>query len=250
MRRTYLYINSLLALLYPIDKKNKMNIKEYLTIEECLALNIIELSVKQVKRRIRSILNDIGDTRVMYKLKNGIKTIFLESEYAKTLYRIRKKKTYRKNDEIKFIQTEITIYFNETFDSNTLHAWMTYFDDELPYVYSVEGKNKKCHVHIGTSVNIEKAKKLTTNLLNVCGVDIKNTNILIRTIIKFSSTVEYMNKYGSLVDKNFITYKFDSAYVQSCDIYLSKMRNKQSFIKDFNKVDFLSGVFEYKVKKY
>jgi len=227
-----------------------MKIKEYLTIEQCLALNIIELSVKQLKRRIRNTLNDIGDTRVVYQLNNGVKTIYLKYEYAKTLYRIRKKKTYIKNDEIKFIQTEITIYFNETFDSKTLHACMTYFDGELPYIYSVEGKNKKCHLHIGTSADIEKAIILATNLLNVCGVDIKNTNILIRTIIKFSSTVDYMNKYGSVVVKNFTTYKFDSEYIKYCDAQLSEITDKKSFIKDFNKVEFVSGVFEYKIKNY
>lgn len=227
-----------------------MNIKEYLTIEECLALNIIELSVKQVKRRIRSILNDIGDTRVMYKLKNGIKTIFLEYEYAKTLYRIRKKKTYIMNDEIKFIQTEVTIYFNETFDSNTLHAWMTCFDGELPYVYSVEGKNKKCHVHIGTSVNIEKAKNLVTKLLDVCGIDINNTNIKISPIIKLSSFVEYIGKYSPIVAKNFTTYRYNSEYIKWCDVQLREMTNKQGLIKDFNQVDFVTDVFMNKIKKY
>lgn len=250
MRRTYLYINSLLALLYPIDKKNKMNIKEYLTIEECLALNIIELSVKQVKRRIRSILNDIGDTRVVYKLKNGIKTIYLKYEYAKTLYRMRKKKTYIKNDETKIIQTEITIYFNETFDNNTLHAWMTYFDGELPYVYSVEGKNKKCHVHIGTIVNIEKAKKLATKCLDVCGIDIKNTNIKISPIINLSSFVEYIGKYSPVVAKNFTTYRYDSEYIKWCDVQLREMINKQGLIKDFNQVDFVTDIFKNKIKKY
>jgi len=227
-----------------------MNIKEYLTIEECLALNIIELSVKQVKRRIRSILNDIGDTRVMYKLKNGIKTIFLEYEYAKTLYRIRKKKTYVMNDEIKFIQTEVTIYFNETFDSNTLHALMTCFDGELPYVYSVEGKNKKCHVHIGTIVNIEKAKKLVTKLLDVCGIDIKNTNIKVSPIIKLSSFVEYIGKYSPIVAKNFTTYRYNSEYIKWCDVQLREMTNKQGLIKDFNQVDFVTDVFLNKIKKY
>lgn len=60
-----------------------IEVKNYLTINECINRKIIELSSKQLKRRIKSILNDATDNRVIYSLKNGIKTIVLAFDYAR-----------------------------------------------------------------------------------------------------------------------------------------------------------------------
>lgn len=72
----------------------------YLTIKECIDQNIIALSDRQIKRKIKNILNDVTDNRVIYIFKNGIKTIVLDFDYAKEIKRNRKPKQYKTNGNI------------------------------------------------------------------------------------------------------------------------------------------------------
>lgn len=232
----------------------------YLSINECISNNIIELSNRQIKRRIDNILNDINDNRVIYQFRKGIKTIVLKLEYALTVNRNRKPKILQTStNEIEsiytnnLIKTEITIAFNEEFDSERLKCIVDFYKSNSPVVYTNEGKNKnKQHLHIAVGESIDDAKNLICKSLEINGVNLKNTDIKISQIISASKIIHYLNKfswYGTYLGfKNFSTYLLSNEYLHRCDAYIQANRIKKGIISPYGKKTFTNKVFKHKTK--
>lgn len=233
-----------------------IELKNYLTINECINRKIIELSSKQLKRRIKSILNDATDNRVIYSLKNGIKTIVLAFDYAREIKRNRKaKKKIFTNDNVvidfnnSLIKTEITIVFNEEFDSQRLKCIVDYYDSDFPIFYQTEGTTKdKKHLHLGVCEDIENAKLLICESLQTNGIELVNTNVKISQIANIEAYEEYLEKYGSLSFKNFNYTMLSKEYLQHCYNHNFENQIMMGLVSDFGKDYFESRVFDYKRK--
>ena len=228
----------------------------YLSINECISNNIIELSNRQIKRRIDNILNDINDNRVIYQFRKGIKTIVLKLEYALTVNRNRKPKIVQTStNEIEsiytnnLIKTEITIAFNEEFDSERLKCIVEFYKSDFPIFYQTEGRTKnKKHLHLGVSESIEGAKTLICESLKTNGIELVNTNIKISQIANIKAYEEYLHKFGNINFKNFSYTKLSEEYKQHCYKYNFENQQSTGLISNFGKDYFENRVFDYKKK--
>lgn len=232
----------------------------YLSIKDCISNNIIKLGDRQIKRRIKNILDDLNDNRVMYEFRNGIKTIVLKLEYALTVSRNRKPKIAQTSiNEIEniynnnLIKTEITVHFNEEFDFGGIKCIVDYYESKYPVVYINEGKNKnKQHLHIAVGESIDDAKDLICKSLEINGINLKNTDIKISQIISASKIIHYLNKfswYGTYLGfKNFNTYLLSNEYLNRCDAYIQANRIKKGIISPYGKKTFTNKVFKHKAK--
>lgn len=222
----------------------------YLSINECINQNIIALSERQIKRRVKEILNNSDDNRVIYCLRKGIKTIVLMVEYATTIFRNRKpkrKKTTTNEAEQTYInhllKTEITIKFNEEFNEEGINNIVRFYNSKFPAVYVIEGESRyDKHVHIAVCEDIEDAKRLILKSLVINDIDIKKSDIKISQIASTSKILDYFQKgnyYGAYLRFKNCNYTLPSIeYLQRCQDYNKLYPNKTSILSPYGKNHF------------
>lgn len=228
----------------------------YLSINECINQNIIALSERQIKRRVKEILNNSDDNRVIYQLRKGIKTIVLMVEYATTIFRNRKpkRKTTTTNEVEQtyinhLLKTEITIKFNEEFNEEGINNIVRFYNSKFPAVYVIEGESRyDKHLHIAVCEDLEDAKRLILKSLVINDIDIKKSDIKISQIISTSKILNYLQKstyYGAYLRFKNCNYTLPSIeYLQRCQNYIKANQNKTTYLSPYRKDHFISNVLE------
>lgn len=232
----------------------------YLTINDCIKQNIIELSSRQIKRRTQQILNDVNDSRVIYQVRKGIKTIVIMLDYAITICRNRKPKTLKAttndietNYNNGLIKTEITIHFNQELNVEGIRNIVRFYKSLFPVAYVSEGIDRnKQHLHMTVTESIEDAKKLICQSLEINDIKLKDVNVKISPIISSSKIIKYLKKfelYGTfLMFKNFSFSLLTTQYLNRCDSYIELNSNKKSIISPYGKDYFITEVFKALLK--
>lgn len=220
----------------------------YYTLKQCKKLNLIPLSIVQIRRRIKEILYTPNDKRAVYQKINGKITILLEKEYAKSIQRIRKKHS-KQDITASLIKTEITIHFAMEFNNQSLVSLVSFYPSKHPIIYVIEGKNSKKHLHMGVCEDINQAKELVVVMLKSYHISLLDADIKIAQILDINKFHNYMEKYSTLHYRNLINSDFTLDYKNCCNLYFKNYPSKQSLISAYNKKHFTNEVFKHKVEQ-
>ncbi|MGG5578042.1 hypothetical protein ACPDHL_11975 [Myroides sp. C15-4] len=218
----------------------------YYTLKQCKELNLIPLSIVQIRRRIKEVLYAPSDKRAVYQKINGKITILLEKQYAKSIQRIRKKHS-KQDITVGLIKTEITIHFAMEFNNQSLASLVSFYPSKHPLIYVIEGKNSKKHLHMGVCEDINQAKELVMTMLDAYYIPLMDTDVKISPMIDLKKFSNYVEKYDILNYHNFTNMDFTIDYKTQCELYLKNNPSRKSLISPYKKKHFTNEVFKHKL---